>query len=277
MIKRHGQTTQAEALLERVADDAPIRYRGQALLSLGAFTIARGDLKSALPFYKEALQVASKKDLLIMTQTLKMVAVVKGMDGDHRGAIDDLESILPAVRAVSVCRPQFLYDYFNSLAVELGEVGRFEEAQNVSRIVLASPYINAYPEHRETWDDIRMKRYRTPRSVLSLNHSALNIDNVLPLVLPERNLDSGSKKPYYSPFQHQASVTSLQDWKLKMVKQPNDVPENNDKKTSDYTDKELVLKVMEVVASRNFSRGKMLEILNYLETTPDESPDSESS
>ena len=97
------------------------------------------------------------------------------------------------------------------------------------------------------------------------------------MILPERTIDTGSEKSYRSPFHQQGSVTILQDWKLKMVKQPNDVPENNDKNNLDYTDKELVLKVMEVVARRNFSRDKMLEILDYLETTPDQPPVSESS
>jgi len=183
--------------------------------------------------------------------------------------------MLPFVRMIASEYPFLWYQHLNSLAIELSEVGRIEEAQNICRVVVASPYVRAYPEWRETWDDIQVRRYRTSRSVLLLNHSTLNLNNVLRL--PERNVDTSSEKPYRRPFHQQGSVTILQDWKLKMVKQPNDVPENNDKNNSEYTDKELVLKVMEVVASRNFSRGKMLEILDYLETTPDHPPDSENS
>jgi hypothetical protein len=47
-------------------------------------------------------------------------------------------------------QPHVYYDYMNSFAVELCEVGRLEEAKNVSLIVLASPFAPAYPEWRET-------------------------------------------------------------------------------------------------------------------------------
>ena len=269
-IKRRGQATQAETLLERVADDAPVRYRGQALLSLGAFAIARGDLESALPFYTEALRVTSKKDFLITVQTLKMVAVVRGMEGDHRGAVADLERLLPAVRAVSVCYPQPLSDHLNSLAVELCEEERLKEAQNVSRIVLASPYASAYPEYRETWDDIQVRSYRTSRSVLLLNHRALNIDNVVRLPLPERDEDASPEKSYRSPFHQQASVTVLKAWKEgKIVKEPN----GDEKKDKEMDDRDAFMEIMRLSSQQGMSSKRLWEILEAVRkvtSKPDE-------
>ena len=49
----------------------------------------------------------------------------------------------------------FTFDYLNSLAVELGEVGRKYEARNVIKHVLESPFTIAYPEWLETADDLK--------------------------------------------------------------------------------------------------------------------------
>lgn len=264
-IKRRGQTVQAESLLERVADDAPIRYRGQALLSLGAFAIARGELESALPFYKQALRVASKKDLLITAQTLKMVAVVKGMDGDHRGAIADLESLLPAVRAVSVYRPEFLCDYSNSLAVELGEVGRLEEAQNVSRIALASPYASAYPEWRETWDEIAARGYRASRSVVAFTQPVRNnADNLAWLPVPEAGGDLVSSSLAPERANQPARVLSYLDWKKNMVKQPNDTPQDG-KPSKELTGRQMLLRIMEITSAKDMTDEELREMVDALE------------
>jgi tetratricopeptide (TPR) repeat protein len=264
VIKRRGQTAQAETLLERVADVAPIMYRGQALLSLGTFALVSGSLESALRFYTEALRVASNKDLLSMVQTLKMVAVVKGMDGNHRGAVADLESLLPAVRAVSVCHPQFLYDYFNSVAVELGEVGRLEEAQNVSRIVLASPYISAYPEQRETWDEIELRGYRASHSVVAVTQKAVNNDNLARLPVREASGTLVSSSLALERVKRPARVLSYMDWKNNMVKQPNDSPQYQ-KPSTELSAREMLLRIMELTAGKDVSDEELKEILDALE------------
>lgn len=264
VIKRRGQTTQAEALLEHVADVAPIRYRGQALLSLGTFAVVSGSLESAVRFYTEALRVASRKDLLIMAQTLKMVAVVKGIDGDHRGAVADLESLLPAVRAVSVYRPQFLYDYSNSLAVELSEVGRLEEAQNFSRIALASPYATAYPEWRETWDEVELRGYRASRSVVAVTQKAISNDNLARLPVREASGSLVSSSLDSERVKRPARVLSYMDWKNNMVKQPNDSPQYQ-KPSKELSSREMLLRIMELTASKDVTDEELKEILDALE------------
>jgi tetratricopeptide (TPR) repeat protein len=263
-IKRSGQTAQAETLLERFADDAPIRYRGQALLSLGGFAHDSGRPESALRFYAEALRVASTKDLLVAAQTLKMVAVVKGVDGDHRGAVADLERLLPAVRAVSVYRPQFLYDYLNSLAFELCEVGRLDEAQNVSRIVLASPYISAYPEHRETSDEIAARGYRASRSVVAVTRKVLNADNLarLPMREASGSPDSSSLAP--ERLSRPARVLSYMDWKKNMVKEPNDTPQDRES-SKELSPREMLLRIVELTSAKEITDSELEEILLAIE------------
>jgi tetratricopeptide (TPR) repeat protein len=263
-MKRRGQTAQAETLLERVADDAPVRYRGQALLSLGAFALEGGRPESALRFYKEALRVASKKDLLIMAQNLKMVAVVKGMNGDHRGAVADLESLLPAVRAISVYRPEFLCDYSNSLAVELGEVERLEEARNFSRIALASPYASAYPEWQETWDELQMMGCRASRSVVAVTQKAVSNDNLARLPVREASGSLVLSSLDSERVKRPARVLSYMDWKNNMVKQPNDSPQYQ-KPSNELSAREMLLRIMELTASKDVTDEELKEILDALE------------
>jgi tetratricopeptide (TPR) repeat protein len=263
-MKRRGQTAQAETLLERVADDAPVRYRGQALLSLGTFALTAGRPESALRFYTEALRVASKKDLLSMAQNLKMIAVIKGMNGDHRAAVADLESLLPAVRAVSVYRPDFLCDYSNSLAVELGEVERVEEARNFSRIALASPYACAYPEWKETWNEIEMRGRRASHSVVAVTRKALDADNLSRLPVREASGSLVSASLARERVKRPARVLSYMDWKKNMVKQPDDSPQSQ-KPSDELSPREMLLRIMELTAAKDVSDEELKEILDALE------------
>ncbi|HJQ68781.1 MAG TPA: hypothetical protein VKA70_07405 [Blastocatellia bacterium] len=263
-IRRRGQAAQAESLLERVADDAPTSYRGQALLSLGTFALISGKRDSALRYYTEALRVASKKDLLITARTLKMIAVAKGIDGDHNGAIADLESLLPAVRAVSVWYPEVLCDYSNSLAVELCEAGRLQEARSVSHIALASPYASAYPEYRETWDEIQLRGYRTPRSVVAITRKSVEPDNLARLPVPEAGGDLVSPSLAPERANQPARVLSYMDWKKNMVKQPNDTPHDR-RPSKELTGRQLLLRIMEITSSKEMTDEELREMVDALE------------
>lgn len=236
----------ARLLLDHLTDELPPVFRSKSLIALSATYGECGDLPSFLSLCIEAGRAATSRDFYdpqTFLTSQRNIAVVKSIDGNHPGALADLERLLPLARTIGRLNPYLYYEHLNSLAVELLEVGRLEEAQNVSRIALASPYASAYPEWRGTWDDIQLRIYHTSRSVLSLNHSALNTGNVLPLILPERNLDAGSENPHRSPFQQQASVTSLRDWKQRMGKEPNGDKKNN--QDEELSDRQMVMKIME--------------------------------
>lgn len=55
----------------------------------------------------------------------------------------ELEQLYPLARFAP---PNIYFDYINSLAVQFGEVGRLEEARNVSASVVAFPFAPHYPE-----------------------------------------------------------------------------------------------------------------------------------
>ncbi|MFP5260468.1 MAG: hypothetical protein ACLGJB_01015 [Blastocatellia bacterium] len=87
-----------------------------------------------------------------MAEALRGIAIVKAKEGYRRKALNDLEQLLPLAKA---SHPIVLYSWLNSLATELGETGRIDEARNVIKHVLASPLIHVYPEWQETTQDLK--------------------------------------------------------------------------------------------------------------------------
>lgn len=236
---------------------------------------AQGDFNSALPLYLESCRMVVSDnwcDPSTMLTAQQNIAVMKSMYGDHHAALAHLETLFPLVQLVRGSQPYKYYFFLNSLAVELAEVGRIEEARNISNMVLASPYAFAYPEWRETGDDIERKAYRSPRSFVPLNHRLLNIKNVLYLSVPEPSDTTDSEKYHRNPFQ-QGSITILQDWKRKMVKESND-KQNDKEDLKNATEKDLYLKLMELMAKRDLSTKQLRRVIDFVERISSE-PDSD--
>lgn len=169
-LRREGQVVEARSLLEKIEIEVPWWYRGRIIMSLAGLEFDNSDPQSALPLYIEAGRAASQRhqrDLFTTVHTQKMIAVLKGINGDNLGALADLERLLPLARLAGSLYPPLYYDFLNSLAVEMMEVGRLEEAQNVSRIVLVSPYVSAYPEWVETGKESEIKSYKASRSFVA--------------------------------------------------------------------------------------------------------------
>ena len=98
-----------------------------------------------------------------------MIAVVRSIQGDHKQALDDLERLFPMAQAIGKYYPAFYYEYLNSLAIELGEVGRINEVHRVCRITLASPFAAAYSEFTETHNEIEAKRTCATPLIISVS------------------------------------------------------------------------------------------------------------
>jgi hypothetical protein len=77
-----------------------------------------------------------------------------------------LENVSPLVQVVARSNPFYFYTYHNELAFELAESGRLDEAQAACEVALASPYATAYPEWRETGEEIAEKRQTASTSVV---------------------------------------------------------------------------------------------------------------
>ncbi len=249
-IKKQGNIAEARQLLERVADDAPLRFRARAIMSLGTTFFEQGDFHQALPFYVEAGKAAKYLKHLdpITTVVLQQAhPILHSLDGNHTDSLSYLEGMIPLVRAVALKHPFFWYQLLNSISIELVEVGRLEEATNVCKIVLASPFVFAYPEWRETGQELALRGYKS-RSVVSVPELPLKSNNVVPI--PVNNNPSLSQEEC-------AEVLDLQAWREKMVKEPNGEDENLDE--MDFN--ELIVKLLQLTTHEELSEKKLRKVV----------------
>src|SRR6266404_1673232 len=179
-----GDIARARSLFERVAEDASSRYRARAMLALGSKSMRVNDRQTAMLFYHEVTQLMARDrvfDPMTLYVASRMTAVVKALEGDHRGALADLEKIFPLVRMASSQQAYTYYDYLNTLAVELCEAGRLNEARCASEIALASPFASAYPEWRETREEIELKGRCSSRSTVAFAQRTPQSANLITL------------------------------------------------------------------------------------------------
>jgi tetratricopeptide (TPR) repeat protein len=169
-LKRRGEIEQARAGFQRLAEwpSLPLKFRARAIQALGISYSERGHYDAAMPFFSAAAQVASSRygdDLLTTVNAQLITAISRSVEGDHENSLRVLENLHPLVRMLA---PHQLprYDYANSLAIELGEVGRLEEARHMAEIAVRSPYADLYPEYRETHTEILEKMRRASPSVV---------------------------------------------------------------------------------------------------------------
>ncbi|HVG22386.1 MAG TPA: hypothetical protein VNI02_25330 [Blastocatellia bacterium] len=125
-------------------------YTTKALLSRAAIEGYQGKTEPELYFYNEALKTSST--ISDYVEASRCIAIVKSKEGFHTSALKDLENLVPIIKHAV---PLVHYDFLNSYSVELGEAGRAYEARNASSLVLASPFIHAYPEWQETARGLR--------------------------------------------------------------------------------------------------------------------------
>lgn len=153
-----------DQLLEQELDP---RLRSRALLTKAATYFDAGEIDRSLSFYVEAGQVARDYDSVSLVESLRQIAIIKSIHGDHHRALADLESLLPIVCRISRHDPQAYCALLNSLAVELGEVGQTDQALNlVSRVAAFSSVV---PEINETIVELQSKRPTRKHSVVVIH------------------------------------------------------------------------------------------------------------
>lgn len=226
------------------------RYKAKALISLAVLEAHRGNYASELAYYNEALKYADNPSTKI--DVLRAIATVKAKEGFNKQSLRDLEQMWPSVRYGDL---RVYHDYLNSLAVELGEAGRIREAQNICKITLASPYVIAYPEWRETSNEIALKAYKS-RSVVSSPKPVL--ENVTPLPVAESRPSTIQENP--------ARVFSYADWKEKkekMVKEANGGHTEETEDVNKMTEKELLVEIIQLASDKEVGEEDLRKILTY--------------
>jgi hypothetical protein len=147
-----------EAILG-VVDHILPGYRARAILGLADSYYLGGDFGQSASLAIDAARVArEEQDYLTRCAALRHLAVIRSIHGDHNGSLKDLERLLPVVRSVAgPCSPEY-YAHLNSIAVELGEAGRLEEANAAVDVALRSPFSANYPGWRETKLELAAKQ-----------------------------------------------------------------------------------------------------------------------
>jgi hypothetical protein len=204
---------------------SPDAYKVKATLSLGALAFRREDFDSALYYYRETMKAGRLSAASL--HAVKAISVIKAIEGSHRQAVRDLESVLPVSKYAP---PHIYFDLLNSYAVELGEVGRKDEARSIMRLVLASPFAFAYPEWQQTAEGLK-----------AANRSSVVID-----ALPHQ-----SRKVLFMPVEHErrqnsvawspAPVLDFRKWKAKMLKS-----KKIQTRKSRMSEKDMLMRLVEI-------------------------------
>ncbi|HST20240.1 MAG TPA: hypothetical protein VLR90_03950 [Blastocatellia bacterium] len=274
MIGRHyealclyqkGKFTEARVAFEYVAEHGPPVYRARALLCLSATFYAKNDLQSVARYCVEANQAAVGNgwcDYRTIVESQRNLVMVKSLIEDHHGALADLERLFPLLLSMSRWYPDLFCNYMNSYAVELGEVGRLEEALRVCEKALASPYARIYRVVQETRDEIVMKSRRASRYVVAVKRKVSGDGNVVSLPMPYRS--AASQVSARRQAQEPARVLDLQAWKYKLTKEAKSIVQE-EKPGKQLSDREMLLRLMDIISERDLTKDQLARMLEAVE------------
>lgn len=261
--KASGDWDAATRLFELAVETAPDAYKVKSLLSLGGQSFRRRDFSTALRYFGETIRHGRLSAASL--QATRGISMLKSLEGDHAPAVKDLENILPTLKNAPA---HIHFDILNSYAVELGEVGRKDEARNIMRAVLASPFAFAYPEWRQTAEDLKPAR----SSFVALGSLARSNVTTLP-----------EPKPTHEPAQQPATepkparVLNFARWKKKLAKKARE--KQADHFFDDMSLEDMGLKLFELLAENQPDWDQMRTILAFvinLFSGPARSPDKPS-
>jgi hypothetical protein len=192
-------------------------HRPRVLLTIGQTLRLAGDVHLAQVLIREAGALAATHyDYLTAHQANKEMAIFQSLDGDHYGALRTLEKSYPLIKSLSKQYAPLRFDHLNSVATEMGEVGRLEEAHRFISIALASPFAPAYPEWLETRAELLEKGRGASRSIVPV--VGMPHDNVI--LLPPPN-----DRPTTPPPARPAVVTSITSRRMNSQPKPQPAEE----------------------------------------------------
>lgn len=270
-----GDTAQAGVLFEAVADNASMPYRIKAMLALGSNSIASGDHKTAMWFYRELGRMMRRNDCfdaVTFSVMNRMVAVIKSIEGDHKGALAVLDAMLPAARMAASVQPHTYFDYLNARAVELCELGQLGPAKRASEIVVASSFAMAYPEWRETLDDITAKQRRAsrmmivvPKRIRSAPQAAATVESKK-LITLRAHMPAAVDSLVQRREVSKGSVIDFQGWKSVLEEEPSpSLKTPSWEQRTSMTTGEKLLRLMDLISRDDTEDETIDRILEVVE------------
>jgi hypothetical protein len=139
--------------------------------------------------------------------------------------------------------------------------------------VLASPFAAAYPEWRETREEIELLGYRASRSVVAFYQanaeatcSAADSEGGKLVHLPAPERDDSPSAIELSPKTQPARVLSMQEWKKKMPEKSNDDPQvkHTEEQIREMTTSQRLVRIMNLI-SNEMSDDELGRVLSFLE------------
>jgi hypothetical protein len=118
---------EAKKILLDVGDRATTLFRAKARVALGTTLTLEGDVAGGLSIHNEACRIAKGAGVAGLPVAFWVGMnrnYTRSVDGDHPGALAELERLLPVANFVGQQFPSLLHHYQNNLAIELAENGR---------------------------------------------------------------------------------------------------------------------------------------------------------
>jgi tetratricopeptide (TPR) repeat protein len=255
--KGEGDQDRARTLFESAVDCAPDIYKRKAILSLAAVSFNKREFDSALYFYRETIKTGLNLSAL---QAVAGISLLKSMEGRHGSALKDLENLYPLFRYAP---PGIHFDYLNSLAFELGEVGRKQEGRDIIRHVLASPFAFAYPEWKQTAKDLK----GSSRSFAVIDPPAYTPRSVL--LMPATELSSVEIP---SQSDESARVIDMRNWK---TRRGNKMSRDKQKPKEEMNVRDRFLRIMEIYGSEETTDEQRYRIWEAVEKIASEAVNSD--
>lgn len=256
----HLQGEETRHIFEQVLENSTT-YKERALIGLAAVEARKGDYEAELKYFVEA--ATSTNALSVRLDALRGVAIVKAKEGYRKQSLADLEGLLSLARYTN---PKTYLAYLNSFAVELTEAGRVEEATNICRILLVSPVAFAYPEWRETGQEVAEKAYRSRGQVSVAVESFAEKPQANNLIgWPEREVEKSAR----NPFHQKAKVINLARWK-EMPKKRNGDEKDDYPLPDNPTERDIFMRIMHLASQEGLSTKKLWKMLEAVERVNDE-------
>lgn len=172
----------------------------------------------------------------------------------------------PVVWRVAGRKSYLVSAHLNSLAVELGHAGRLAEALLASRSALSSPYSTAYPEWRETHNDVVKRLTRRPsRSLIALARFP-DAENVVRL--PIHHQPAASPQFRLLTPRPSARVVDYFEWKNKVGHQPKEIPAETGLPL--MSARQVLLRIIDLASGQNMTLEKLNRILKAIEAIASE-------
>jgi len=157
---RQGDLINASRLLEAtIKTEGSGKYKARAIQSLGIIYRFDGDHNEAFRLYQQAIMRATgpRADFVTIIRAGINLSELHSSEGNRSAALADLRQLRPAVQLASQVNPVYAPLWCNEVAFELLQAGRLDEARRFAAFAIASPFARAYPEWRETAQEIEQQ------------------------------------------------------------------------------------------------------------------------